>query len=372
MIDQLLKFAKTAIPGFDTQPLAQQSAGPHGVVRILTGWLQGKKQRTMLEDDESELVLMIKEEQGNLLMIPVILNNDENPRLTRALLPESINVEQMSQRIPVIDLLPILIQAGKEKDARDIKLSQKLIAALQAAANHPDCRLVVEQPSATDDVLEEIHTKTPQEQPNVDALGATEKETGGRITDAERYGDTGIEWLVGKDAVERTTEEIQAPYREDDPNSPDFFIGGDRVLVFDDEEVLELTVPLLASKHEVLKMAFEHEEGAEFYAEPPFNPEKTVVWMVGQHTDNGTSDQILSRYKEDTDSGNCYVGGDRVLNFDEDQSFNLTVPLQATRHEVLKIAFETEPGVRFYAEPPFNPANNGTPGVAQTNQEPTS
>jgi DNA repair protein RadC len=368
-IETMIGMAKTVMPDLFTQSVEKQSKPLHALMELFSDWFKREKIDAILTDDQEELIMVTRVNRGVVTSALLAIDSETAQMMDQA---EAYNLTEISKRVPLMDMIMALANAKDGGEKSKIKLSQTIENALEVATDHPDCRLVVEQPSATDDVLEEIHTKTPQEQPNVDALGATEKETGGRITDAERYGNTEIEWLVGKDAVERTTEEIQAPYREDDPNSPDFFIGGDRVLVFDDEEVLELTVPLLASKHEVLKMAFEHEEGAEFYAKPPFNPEKTVVWMVGQHTDNGTSDQILSRYKEDTDSGNCYVGGDRVLNFDEDQSFNLTVPLQATRHEVLKIAFETEPGVRFYAEPPFNPANHATPGVAQTNQEPTS
>lgn len=156
-----------SMPGFKGQTLEQQSAAVSGVEKMLTTWLQDKKRNTLLKDNEVELVLMFREVDNQLLMIPTVF--DENDKMCRFLIPQSINVTQMCKRVPAFDILPALIAAGKNEKDKDggVKVMQKVITALRSAANHPSCRLEapapIEETPYQSEVAKEIKAEAPEE-----------------------------------------------------------------------------------------------------------------------------------------------------------------------------------------------------------------
>jgi|GEM_PF-3797714 len=296
MIEKLFTLVKTMFPDLDKQPLAQQSQGPYAIVRILTDWFRMKKQSVILLDGESELVLMFKEIDGNLLMIPCVLNDEENPRLVRGLLEHSINVTELAQRIPVMDMLPALVAASKEKEgtpeqkaATDLKLGQRILQELRKAANHPDCRLWVAPTEETPEVKAHAESMLNEMQtPNVDALGEVEddeddeewlrvdelaeeededeeyeeeEEDEESTSDAGEFDEDGKEFFAASDAVPETINEIYLKYKES---------HGYRTLVFQSPLVENLLVPLQCSILEAKKLANEYVRSALFYARPAF------------------------------------------------------------------------------------------------------
>lgn len=149
-------------------PLEKQTIITHMFEQVMTAWIRNKKAQTILKENESELMLMFREQDNELLMIPVIRNEEDH--IVRGLESEGINVTEMCKRIPTMKFLPLLMPAFKKRksgevdhNTMDIKMLQLVIAVLRTAASHPDCRLMTE---------EDLPEPQPQQDPADPALSA--------------------------------------------------------------------------------------------------------------------------------------------------------------------------------------------------------
>lgn len=159
---------KSATPMLASMPVAQQSEVVVDIERWLSRWLERKQETIVLAEQETELVLMFRLVDNELLMIPCTLgDNDGTDYVARAFVEQGVNVTRMAAQVPAFQLLPMILGEDTKSPAGKLKMQQAFIALLRAAAHHPDARIDTE----TETPFTETETPfTPTLE--VDALGA--------------------------------------------------------------------------------------------------------------------------------------------------------------------------------------------------------
>lgn len=166
------------MPGLMNKPVEEQSKMLQDGERWLTRWFERKREVTQLEESESDLALMFRVVDGQLIMVPVTLTEvNDTEYINRAFIDQGVNVTVMATKIPLYTLLPVLLE-GDTSPAAKLRMQQIFISTLREAAHHPDARL--------DTVEEVVYDETPlllehtpeakPAAPTVDALGEVPEE----------------------------------------------------------------------------------------------------------------------------------------------------------------------------------------------------
>lgn len=160
------------------KPIEEQSKMAQDAERTCTRWFERKREVTQLEESESDLALMFRVVDGQLIMVPVTLTEVDNVEyINRAFIDQGVNVTVMAQKIPLYTLLPMLLD-GDTSPAAKLRMQQIFISTLRKAAHHPDARLDTVEDAVYDEtplLLEHAQEETP-EAPSVDALGEVPEE----------------------------------------------------------------------------------------------------------------------------------------------------------------------------------------------------
>jgi hypothetical protein len=147
-MEMFLPMIKQVIPQLAKAPVAEQSAALVDATKWLTEWFRTKKLATELRVGEDELVLMFREVNGHLLMIPVVMgtNLQGHEMVTRALVDQGINVTAMVPMIPAYSMLPMVLEQENAPNQK-LKLEQEFITILRKAARIPHARLAEAAPA---------------------------------------------------------------------------------------------------------------------------------------------------------------------------------------------------------------------------------
>lgn len=180
------------MPGLMNKPVEEQSKMLQDGERWLTRWFERKREVTQLEESESDLALMFRVVDGQLIMVPVTLTEvNDTEYINRAFIDQGVNVTVMATKIPLYTLLPVLLE-GDTSPAAKLRMQQIFIATLREAAHHPDARLDTVEDAVYDEnplLLEHTQEATP-EAPSVDALGEVDYEIEFTVIPVNtKYGD---------------------------------------------------------------------------------------------------------------------------------------------------------------------------------------
>jgi hypothetical protein len=115
------------MPMLDKLPLADQSRPAQELVAMLTDVLKAHKTLTPLEGDECEMVVMLTERSGSLLMLPVTI--DSNDTIVRVFESRCVDLTVAAQYVATAKLLAIAL--GNSPNARN-----QTLEVLRAAAAH--------------------------------------------------------------------------------------------------------------------------------------------------------------------------------------------------------------------------------------------
>lgn len=206
-----LPMIKQIVPQLAKAPLAEQSAALVDATKWLTEWFRTKKLATELHVGEDELVLMFREVNGHLLMIPVVMgiNLQGHEMVTRALVDQGINVTAMVPQIPAYSMLPMVLEQENAPNQK-LKLEQEFISVLRAAARIPHARLAEAAPAPVPAPAPRPMTAVPTYVPPV-----TQPKTV-NATDPQDYSEAGndFEWEVQQFEAEDGTITVQVEPRE--------------------------------------------------------------------------------------------------------------------------------------------------------------
>lgn len=172
--DILKPILKGAAPMLANMPVEKQSETVVDVERWLARWFEQKQLNTVLDENEAELVMMLRLVDGELLMIPcTIADNEGSDYVARALVDQGVNVTRMAAKIPAYQLLPILLGEDTRTPVGKLRMQQAFIGMLRTAAHHPDARIDVEEAEEGTHIGTEGPQVPATEIISVDALGET-------------------------------------------------------------------------------------------------------------------------------------------------------------------------------------------------------
>lgn len=137
---------KAMAPALASAPVEEQSRVIRDIESWLRRWFERKQETTELYDYESELTLMFRLVDGELLMVPCTLKEDDGQDvISRALVESGVNVTRMAGQIPGFALLPIILMQDNNTAQGKLRLQQLFTKLLRDAALHPDARIVSEE-----------------------------------------------------------------------------------------------------------------------------------------------------------------------------------------------------------------------------------